>query len=281
MNNKEQRIVIQGVEGCFHHLAARAFYGDDVKVVPAENFDKLVNLANNSDESDGALMAIENSIAGSILPNYGLLQESGLAIEGEIFLRIKQNLLVLPGQKIEDLREVHSHPMAIYQCRKFFRQYPHIKLVEAEDTALSAKIIREGKMQGVGAIAGDLPAELFQLDTLAESIQSIQNNQTRFFALKPKDKICQKDDFNKASLYFSAGHEVGSLSQILMRIAEEGINLSKLQSHPTHTSNWEYFFHVDLEFESPEQFNRAMGKIGHLVDKLRVLGTYMEGRLIS
>ena len=155
--NKKKRIVIQGVEGCFHHLAAQAYYGEDVEVVPADNFDKLVKLSSDVDESDAGIMAIENSIAGSILPNYGLLQESGLVIEGEIFLRIKQNLLALPGQKIEDLREVHSHPMAIYQCRNFFRQYPHIKLVEAEDTALSAKNIREFMLYGVGAIAGDLP----------------------------------------------------------------------------------------------------------------------------
>jgi prephenate dehydratase len=281
MNNEKKRIVIQGVEGCFHHLAAKAYYGDDLEVVPADNFDKLVKLSSDSARSEAGIMAIENSIAGSILPNYGLLQESGLVIEGEIFLRIKQNLMALPGQKIEDLREVHSHPMAIYQCRNFFRQYPNIKLVEAEDTSLSAKNIREHMMYGVGAIAGDLPAALFQLEILGESIQSIQNNQTRFFVLKRKEELIRNDNYNKASIYFNSSHEVGSLSEILKCIADEGINLSKLQSHPTQGTNWEYFFHLDLEFEQAEQFQRAMDKISPLVDRLRVLGTYQKGMLVE
>lgn len=280
MNKSKRKIVIQGVEGCFHHLAAKAYYGKDVEVVESDNFDKLVELSSDPNVSDAGIMAIENSIAGSILPNYGLLQESGLRIEGEIFLRIKQNLLALPGQKIEDLREVHSHPMAIYQCRKFFHQYPHIKLVEAEDTALSARRIREGMLLGVGAIAGDLPAELFNLEILRESIESIKNNQTRFFILRRKDDLRRLQNYNKASLFFSAKHNVGSLSQILLRIGQQGINLSKLQSHPTHGSNWQYFFHVDLEFDAPKQFNCALREIAPLVDKLRVLGTYHRGCLV-
>ena len=276
----KRKIVIQGVEGCFHHLAANAYYGEDVDIIPAENFARLIDLVNDEKVCDGGIMAIENSIAGSILQNYGLLQDSGLVIVGEIFLRIKQNLMALPVQKIEDLKEVHSHPMAINQCRAFFRDYPHIRLVEMEDTALSAKNIREKELYGVGAIAGDLPAEIYQLEVIAEEIESIKNNQTRFFLLKRKKDVGPNGGYNKASLYFSTSHEPGSLSYILDCFAKEGINLSKIQSHPIPGINWQYFFHVDLEFEAPKQFKTAMIKIAEKATGMKVLGTYNKGIVI-
>lgn len=277
----KRRIVIQGVEGCFHHLAANAYYGEDVEIIPAENFAKLVALTQDESVCDGGIMAIENSIAGSILQNYGLLQDSGLVIEGEIFLRIKQNLMVLPGQKIEDLKEVHSHPMAINQCRAFFRDYPQIKMVEMEDTALSAKNVRDNNLMGVGAIAGDYPAELYQLEIIAEQIESIKNNQTRFFLLKRQKDVGPHGGYNKASLYFSTSHEPGSLSYILDCFSKEGINLSKIQSLPIPGVNWEYFFHVDLEFEGPRQFKNALGKISDYTKGLKILGTYNKGIVIA
>ncbi|PCH71158.1 MAG: chorismate mutase [Bacteroidales bacterium] len=276
----KRKIVIQGVEGCFHHLAANAYYGEDVEIIPAENFAKLVQLTQDESVCDGGIMAIENSIAGSILQNYGLLQDSGLIIEGEIFLRIKQNLMVLPGQKIEDLKEVHSHPMAINQCRAFFRNYPQIKMVETEDTALSAKNVRDNKLMGIGAIAGDYPAELYQLEIIAEQIESIKDNQTRFFLLKRQKDVVPNGGYNKASLYFSTSHEPGSLSYILDCFAKESINLSKIQSLPIPGVNWQYFFHVDLEFQGPRQFKNALGKISDYAKGMQILGTYNKGIVI-
>ncbi len=277
----KRKIVIQGVEGCFHHLAANAYYGEDVEIVPAENFAKLVQLTQDESKCDGGIMAIENSIAGSILQNYGLLQDSGLVIEGEIFLRIKQNLMALPGQKIEDLKEVHSHPMAIHQCRAFFHDYPQIKLVEMEDTALSAKNVRDNQLLGIGAIAGDYPAELYQLEILAAEIESIKDNQTRFFLLKRKKDVGPNGGYNKASLYFSTSHEPGSLSYILDCFAKESINLSKIQSLPIPGINWQYFFHVDLEFEGPRQFKNALAKITDYTKGMQILGTYNKGIVIT
>ncbi|WP_372754409.1 prephenate dehydratase [Labilibaculum sp.] len=277
----KRKIVIQGVEGCFHHLAVNAYYGEDVDIVPADSFAKLVELTQDESVCDGGIMAIENSIAGSILQNYGLLQDSGLVIEGEIFLRIKQNLMALPGQKIEDLREVHSHPMAINQCRTFFHDYPHIKMVEMEDTALSAKNIRENQLVGIGAIAGDYPAELYQLEIIAAEIESIKDNQTRFFLLKRKNEVVANGGYNKASLYFSTSHDPGSLSYILDCFAKENINLSKIQSLPIPGVNWEYFFHVDLEFQGPRQFRNALDTISHYAKEIKVLGTYNQGIIIT
>lgn len=277
----KRKIVIQGVEGCFHHLAANAYYGEDVEIIPAENFAKLVQLTQNETVCDGGIMAIENSIAGSILQNYGLLQDSGLIIEGEIFLRIKQNLMVLPGQKIEDLKEVHSHPMAINQCRAFFRNYPQIKMVETEDTALSAKNVRDNELMGVGAIAGDYPAELYQLEIIAEQIESIKDNQTRFFLLKRQKDVGPNGGYNKASLYFSTSHKPGSLAYILDCFSKENINLSKIQSLPIPGINWQYFFHVDLEFEGPRQFKNALAKIADYAKGMQILGTYNKGIVIT
>lgn len=278
---RKRKIVIQGVEGCFHHLAANAYYGEDVEIIPAENFAKLVQLTQDESICDGGIMAIENSIAGSILQNYGLLQDSGLVIEGEIFLRIKQNLMALPGQKIEDLKEVHSHPMAIHQCRTFFLDYPQIKLVEMEDTALSAKNVRDNQLIGIGAIAGDYPAELYQLEIIASEIESIKNNQTRFFLLKRQKDVGSNGGYNKASLYFSTSHQPGSLSYILDCFAKENINLSKIQSLPIPGINWQYFFHVDLEFEGPRQFKNALAKISDYTKGLQILGTYNKGIVIT
>jgi len=178
---------------------------------------------------------------------------------------------------MEELSEVHSHPMAIHQCRKFFRKYPNIKLVEAEDTALSAKNIADNNLVGIGAIAGDLPAEIYGLEILAHEIESIKNNQTRFFMLKRKSDIYPNGGYTKASIFFNTSHESGSLSGILARIADEKINLSKIHSYPIPGENWEYFFHLDLEFKNPKQFKTALDSIKSDCTGLQVLGTYHRG----
>ena len=278
---KRKKIVIQGVEGCFHHIAANAYYGENVDIVVAENFPRLIDLVKDENVCDAGIMAIENSIAGSILQNYGLMQDANLEIEGEIYLRIKQNLLALPEQSIEDLKEVHSHPMAINQCRAFFRNYPHIRLVETEDTAISARNIRENNLKGVGAIAGELSAELYKLKILKKQIESIKNNQTRFFLLKRKQDVSFHGGYNKASLYFSIAHEVGSLANILEIFTKQNVNLSKIQSIPIAGVNWEYFFHVDIEFEAPIQFTNTIKEMEKYTTKLQTLGTYTKGIVVK
>lgn len=273
-----KKIAIQGYEGSFHQIAAMAYFNEDIDIIPARSFSDLITISGNTDQCDGGVMAIENSIAGSILSNYSLLQESGLIITGEVYLRIKQNLLALPGQTIEDIREVHSHPMALFQCRQFFKQFPGIKLIESEDTALSAKKINEDQLSGTGAIASDLTAKLFQLEILEEGIETVSNNYTRFLILSKKANPGISPGHNKSSLYFKVQHEPGSLARALLAISEAKVNLSKIQSFPVLGSEWQYYFHVDIEFEEQEQFFNALTALKTLTAELKIFGTYKKGR---
>ena len=222
---------IQGYEGSFHQVAAQQFFGKNVEVIPCATFRDVVKIAGNKKESDGGVMAIENSIAGSILPNYNLLQKSNLRVVGEIYLQIRQNLLVNPGVKIEDIREVHSHTMALQQCYDFLDKYKW-KLVETDDTALSAKHVHQHKSKHIAAIASKLAAELFDLDIIAPNIHTLKNNYTRFLVLQREDIAQPVEVANKASVNFHTDHSRGSLAKVLTKIAEGGINLSKLQSFP-------------------------------------------------
>src|SRR5689334_20238610 len=179
LNETANRVSIQGYEGSFHQMAARQFFGKDIEVIPCATFRDVVKIAANKKESDGGVMAIENSIAGSILPNYNLLQKSNLRIIGEVYLHIRQNLMVNPGVTLEDIREVHSHYMALQQCLEYLDKY-NWKLVETEDTALSARNIHIHKSKHIAAIASKLAAELFGLHIIAPSIHTMKNNYTRF-----------------------------------------------------------------------------------------------------
>jgi prephenate dehydratase len=272
----QTKVSIQGYEGSFHQEAARTFFGKQVEVIPCATFREVVKIAGNKKESDGAIMAIENSIAGSILPNYNLLQKSNLRITGEVYLQIKQNLLVNPGVKLEDIREVHSHTMALQQCYEFLDKYKW-KLVETEDTALSAKHIHQHKSKHIAAIASKLAAELFQLDMIAPSIQTMKNNYTRFLVLQREDMAAPVTDADKASVNFHTDHSKGSLAKVLTKIAEGGINLSKLQSFPIPGSDFKYSFHADMEFDSAEQFNQVIEAIRPLTAELKVYGLYKNG----
>src|SRR5882672_7532526 len=238
------RVSIQGYEGSFHQVAAQLFYGLEVEVIPCDTFRDVVRIAGNKKESDGGIMAIENSIAGSILANYNLLQKSGLKIAGEIYLQIRQNLLVNPGVKLEDIREVHSHTMALQQCYDFLDKYKW-KLVETDDTALSAKHIHQHKSKHIAAIASKLAAELYGLDVIAPNIHTLKNNYTRFLVLCREDAATVVEGANKASINFHTDHSKGSLARVLTKIADEGINLSKLQSMPIPGSDFKYSFHAD------------------------------------
>lgn len=276
MTDKKIKVAIQGYEGSFHQVAAEGYYNKEIDIVPCRSFSELVVKAGKESISDTAIMAIENSIAGSILSNYNLLQESKLSVVGEVYLQISQNLMAQPGQTIDDITEVRSHPMAILQCRHFFRQHPHIKLVETEDTALSARHISENKEEGVAAIAAERAAELFQLEIIAPHIETVHNNYTRFIIL---DRLANqlKPGHNKASLYFGVSHEPGSLAKALQKVADEGVNLTKIQSFPVIEKEWHYYFHLDIEFNSQYAFEAAMEGLKAHTEKLRVLGIYRKG----
>lgn len=270
------RISIQGYEGSFHQMAAQQFFGKNVGVIPCATFRDVVRLASNKKESDGGVMAIENSIAGSILANYNLLQRSNLVVTGEVYLQIRQNLLVNPGVKIDDIREVHSHPMAIQQCFDFLDKHDW-RLVETEDTALSAKHVHQHKSKHIAAIASKLAAELFDLDVLAANIHTLKNNYTRFLILKREETAQKIDGADKASVSFHTDHSRGSLAKVLAKIAEDGINLSKLQSFPIPDTDFKYSFHADMEFEHIKQFEQVIEHIKPLTEYLKIYGVYKRG----
>jgi prephenate dehydratase len=273
------RVSIQGYEGSFHQVAAQQFFGKEVEVIPCATFREVVRIASNKKESDGGVMAIENSIAGSILPNYQLLQKSGLRVVGEIYLQIRQNLLVNPGVTLEDIREVHSHPMALQQCLDFLDKYDW-KLIETEDTALSARHVHQHHSKHVAAIASRLAAELFELHVLAPNIHTMKNNYTRFLIIQREDQAHVIEAADKASVNFHTDHSRGSLARVLTAIAEGGINLSKLQSFPIPGSNWEYSFHVDMEFSTLDQFTKVIEHITPMTRELKIYGVYRKGRTV-
>jgi prephenate dehydratase len=272
------RVSIQGFEGSFHQEAARQFYGKNVQVICCATFREVIKIAENKKESEGGVMAIENSIAGSILPNYNLLQKSNLKIIGEVFLQIKQNLLVNPGVTLADIKEVHSHPMAIQQCLDYLDKY-NWRLVETEDTALSAKHIHKHHSKHIAAIASKLAAEIYQLDIIAPNIHTLKNNYTRFLILQRADEVAAVKDANKASINFHTDHSKGSLANVLNTIANAGINLSKLQSMPIPGSDFKYSFHADMEFDSAAQFTQALEEVKQKTKALTVLGVYKNGKI--
>ena len=277
-NNKPfVKVAIQGFEGSFHQEAARSFFGKNVEVICCATFREVVKIAATKKESDGGVMAIENSIAGSILPNYNLLQKGNLTIVGEVYLQIRQNLLVNPGVKLEDIREVHSHPMAIQQCFGFLDKY-NWKLVETEDTALSARHIRQHRSKHIAAIASKLASEIYELDMIAPNIHTLKNNYTRFLILQKDDKPVVIEGADKASVNFHTDHSKGSLAKVLTKIAEAGINLSKLQSFPIPGSDWLYSFHADLEFDNTNQFYTMIEEIKTMTESLKIYGVYKKGR---
>ena len=274
--NTPRRVSIQGYEGSFHEDAARKYFGDDVKVIPCATFKDVVKIGEDESLSDGAVMAIENSIAGSILANYNLLRKSKLTTIGEIYLEINQNLMVNPGVKLEDIKEVYSHPMALQQCLHFLDKYDW-KLIESEDTAGSARHIHQHHSKHMAAIASRRAAELYNLNIIAPDIQTVKNNYTRFIILQPESKASISPDANKATVNFHTDHSRGALAKVLTAIAEAGINLSKLQSFPKPDSDWQYTFHADMEFENLYEFNNVMKVLQHLTEEVKVYGIYKRG----
>lgn len=276
-----KKVAIQGRLGAFHEMAAKHYFiGEEIEIVQRETFKDLMHSLKES-HVDYGIMAIENSVAGSILPNYTLISESNKKIVGEIYLRIRQNLMALPGEKIENLKEVYSHPMAILQSQSFFEDYPHIRLIDGGDTASSAQEIAEKKLKKTGAIAATFAAKRYGLEILAEGIESNKVNYTRFLILKDKyDFSGISDNINKASLHFSLTNEPGSLVKVLTLFMFHNINMSKIQSMPIVGKEWEYQFYVDVEFENYQKFSISLESIEPFTGFLSILGEYEKGKNI-
>jgi len=273
----DKKIIVQGYPGCFHEEAAQKYFQtEDTTIVPSDSFDMLADLLVENQNDHIAIMAIENSIAGSILQNYRILRERQFRVAGEVYLRIKHNLMALPGTTIEDLKQVSSHPMAINQCLSFFSQHPHIKLVKSEDTALSAKIVSERQKPTRGAIASKVASKLYGLDMLAESIETSKINYTRFFILHGKDQIIPEGTFDKATIYLRVLDRPGCLLKVMNKIAEQNINISKLQSYPVLEKVSEYYFYLDLEFADFGQYEAVMEYLPEVTMELKELGTYKK-----
>jgi prephenate dehydratase len=269
------KVSIQGESGSFHEVAARQYFSfDDIEIVPCATFDLTLNTL-KAGEADFAVMAIENARSGSILYNYTLIRESGLKILGEHSLRIRQNLMALPGQQITDIREIRSHPIALAQCMTFLNQFPGMTLIEAEDTAGSARQISENKLEGVAAIASAISAEIYGLDILAEGIETYKQNYTRFHIIGSEEKGNTKG--NKVSICFSTGHKPGSLAKVLVKLAELEINLSKIQSVPRLNGEWEYMFYLDLELNKNTKSEVIRRVLAQYTSNLEILGVYIKG----
>jgi prephenate dehydratase len=278
-SSKPLKVAIQGYEGSFHQEAARKFFGKNVEVIPCDTFRQVIKIASDKKESDGGVMAIENSIAGSILPNYNLLQKSNLTIIGEKYLHIRQHLLVNPEVQLQDIKEVHSHPMALLQCIDFLEQHHTWKLVETEDTALSAKYINRHKSKHTAAIASKLASELYELDIIVPDVHTLKNNYTRFLMLQRKEDAVAIEDADKASVYFETDHSKGSLAKVLTLIADKGVNLSKLQSMPIPGSDFLYGFYADMEISDTDHFNQVIESVNKITAHLKVFGTFKKGTL--
>ncbi len=273
---KKTRVAIQGIATSFHEVAALTYFNEPIETVECLTFHRLCEALKN-DEADYAVMAIENSIAGSILPNYFLLQDYHFTIVGELYIPIHMHLLALPGVKIENLKSIESHPMAIRQCAEFLQTLNGIEIRESDDTALSAKKVKEKKLKETGAIANEFAAKKFGLNILERRIETHKKNFTRFLILKKRSN--GKVESNKASLCFEVANSVGSLADALMTFKEHGINLTKIQSIPIVGKPSEYSIHIDVEWKKRRNYDEAMREVLRQVKNLNVLGEYKKAKI--
>lgn len=270
-------IAIQGVKGSFHDIVAQAYFGNKVDVLECLTFDEAIASIMNM-KTDAVIMALENSIAGSILPNYALIDNNNLHVVGEHYLDIQHNLMALRGQTIETIKEVYSHPMALLQCKEFFKKYPHIKLVEDKDTAEVAQRIQEKQLKDTAAIASSYAAQLFDLEILAKSIQTIQHNETRFVIVKRTNHEVKEEDINKASVKFTLDHKRGSLAAVLNVLSDCRMNLTKIQSLPVIDTPWKYAFFVDITFTDYKEYLKAKSILPIMALDFKILGEYKKAR---
>lgn len=274
------KIAIQGIKGSFHHQVVKEYFSENVEIDECLSFEELIDSL-LSGKSDQAVMAIENSIAGPIIPNYALIDKNNLHIIGEHYLNISQNLMALKGQKMEDITEVHSHPMAILQCMDFLKQYPNIKLVEDKDTAETARRIQEKQLNGIAAIASKTASEMYDLEILAPEIQTIKNNMTRFVIIKKQNSFLPENEINRASIKFELDHKRGSLAAVLNVMSDCKLNLTKIQSLPKIETPWKYSFFVDVTFEKYEDFAKAKALLIIMAEYFKVLGEYKNTKPLS
>jgi prephenate dehydratase len=266
-------IAIQGIKGSFHHQVAQEYFGNDIAVDECLSFEELVDSL-LSGKSDQAVMAIENSIAGPIIPNYALIDKNNLHIVGEYYLDIHQNLMALKDQEIDDILEVHSHPMALLQCMEFLKKYPNIKIVEDKDTAETARRIHKNQLKGIAAIASKTAANMYDLEILAPEIQTINNNMTRFVIINKKENFVDENEINRASIKFELDHKRGSLAAVLNVMSDCKLNLTKIQSLPKIETPWKYSFFVDVTFEKYEDYSKAKALMTIMAEYFKVLGEY-------
>lgn len=269
-------IAIQGVQGSNHHKAAQLCYGEDVAILECDTFDDVVGSVLNHEASSG-IMAVENSIAGAILPNYALIDANNLWISREHYLTVSHNLMGLPNQSIEQLSEVHSHYMALLQCSEYFKTQSHLKLVEDIDTAITAKRIKEENLSGVAAIATKTAADLYGLQIYASDIQTIKKNSTRF-AVVNKSKPQNEAPINKASIKFALEHKRGSLATALNVMSDCNLSLTKIQSLPIIDKPFKYAFFVDVLFDSPADYKKAKALLEIMATHFKVLGEYQNSK---
>ncbi len=267
----KSKIAIQGIKGSYHHEVAVQLFGADINLDECLSFDALVASV-TSGQSQAGVMALENSIAGSIIPNYALIDKHQLHIVAEAYIRIEHQLMALPGTRIEHIKEVASHPMALLQCKDFFATQPHIKLIEDDDTAEVAQRIAEKHISGLGAIASRTAAELYGLDIVAPNIHSIENNATRFVVVKTTPETSENAD--KASLKFILDHKRGSLAAVLNVLSDCKLNLTKIQSMPVVETPWKYSFFVDVTFDELAFYTKAVQLLEIMTESLKVLGIY-------
>ena len=276
MEEKKLNIGIQGIKGSYHHIASESYFNENFNLRECLTFDHLVNEIEKS-EIDMGVMAIENSIAGSIIPNYALIDQNNLLIVGEVYFKINHNLMALNGQNINQINEVFSHPMALLQCKSFFSEYPHIRLVESDDTAYEAMRISKNNIKGVAAIASIEAAKYYNLNVLFKSIQTIKNNITRFVIIQKRTNQPIIDNINKASLKFILDDKRGSLAAVLNAMSDCKLNLTKIQSLPVIEKPGKYAFFVDLIFDDINNYLKAKKILSIMASHFKVLGEYSNG----
>lgn len=268
-----RKVGIQGIKGSFHHLVVMDYFGEQTAVAQHISFQDL-SIALASGETTEAVMAIENSIAGSILPNYALINEYKLKVIGEHYTPVHMNLMAVKGQEIQDIKKVYSHPMALLQCKDFFKKHPHIKLIEDADTAEAARRIASEEKLKVAAVASAAAANMYGLEIMASGIHTIKSNTTRFLVLGTKEQKPNGEILDKASLKFDLKSDRGSLVSVLNILRDSYLDLTKIQSLPIIDEPWKYSFFIDVIFEKRDDFDRAMDVLKLMTEDLNILGIY-------
>ncbi|OWP77201.1 prephenate dehydratase [Flavobacterium oreochromis] len=271
-------VAIQGIRGSFHQQVAQNYFGTNIEVVECKTFKEVAKLLKKGKVNYG-VMAIENSIAGSLIPNYALIDENQLNVLGEYFLKISLNLMAFPGQQIEDIKEVHSHPIALLQCAKFLEKYKHIKVIESSDTAITAKKIKEEKLKGIAALAGPIASEVYDLEILAREVQSVESSITRFMILEKTNSNTTRNKVNKASVKFELDNRPGGLATVLNVMNNCKLNLTKIQSMSIVEKPFQYSFFVDVVFEEYNYFEKAKSILELMTTHFKLLGEYQSGHM--